>query len=119
MQAKTDQTGRMPRLICVFAGRTVILLVLSSRGSCLDDIMHANSIMDPAANLLICHMILVGNVQKFSKASCLKGFGHFLKFCYKGPALIGIKKGDKMSVHISLTLQASDMVLSLYIYVYI
>ena len=30
--AKTDQTGRMPRLILVFAGRTVILLVLSYRG---------------------------------------------------------------------------------------
>ena len=31
--AKTDQTGRMPRLIRVFAGRTLILLVLSCRGS--------------------------------------------------------------------------------------
>ena len=29
----TDQTGRMPRLIWVFAGRTLILLVLSCRGS--------------------------------------------------------------------------------------
>ena len=29
----SDQTGRMPRLICVFAGRTVILLVLSRGGS--------------------------------------------------------------------------------------
>ena len=29
----SDQTGRMPRLIWVFAGRTIILLVLSSRGS--------------------------------------------------------------------------------------
>ena len=28
-----DQTGRMPRLIWVFAGRTLILLVLSCRGS--------------------------------------------------------------------------------------
>ena len=28
-----DQTGRMPRLIWVFAGRTVILLVLSCRSS--------------------------------------------------------------------------------------
>ena len=28
-----DQTGRMPRLIWVFAGRTVTLLVLSCRGS--------------------------------------------------------------------------------------
>ena len=31
--AKTDQTGRMPRLIWVFARRTLILLVLSWRGS--------------------------------------------------------------------------------------
>ena len=30
----SDQTGRMPRLIWVFAGRTLILLVLSCRGSC-------------------------------------------------------------------------------------
>ena len=29
----SDQTGRMPRLIRVFAGRTLILLVLSCRGS--------------------------------------------------------------------------------------
>ena len=29
----TDQTGQMPRLICVFAGHTLILLVLSCRGS--------------------------------------------------------------------------------------
>ena len=31
--AKTDQTGRMPRLIGVFTGRTAILLVFSCRGS--------------------------------------------------------------------------------------
>ena len=31
--AKTDQTGRMPRLIWVFAGHTLILLVWSCRGS--------------------------------------------------------------------------------------
>ena len=31
-----DQTGRMPRLIWVFAGRTVTLLVLSCRGSDVD-----------------------------------------------------------------------------------
>ena len=30
---REDQPGRMPRLICVFAGRTVTLLVLSYRGS--------------------------------------------------------------------------------------
>ena len=32
-QRRSDQTGRMPRLIWVFAGRTVILLVLSWGGS--------------------------------------------------------------------------------------
>ena len=31
----SDQTGWMPRLIWVFAGRTAILLVLSCRGSCI------------------------------------------------------------------------------------
>ena len=31
--ADSDQTGRMPRLICVFAGRTATLLVLSCCGS--------------------------------------------------------------------------------------
>ena len=30
----SDQTGQMPRLIWVFAGRTLIWLVLSCRGSC-------------------------------------------------------------------------------------
>ena len=29
----SDQTGRMPRLIWVFAGHTLILLILSCRGS--------------------------------------------------------------------------------------
>ena len=32
----SDQTGRMPRLIWVFAGRTLTLLVLSCRGSNVD-----------------------------------------------------------------------------------
>ena len=32
----SDQTGQMPRLIRVFAGRTLILLVLSCRGSFTD-----------------------------------------------------------------------------------
>ena len=29
----SDQPGQMPRLICIFAWRTLILLVLSCRGS--------------------------------------------------------------------------------------
>ena len=38
----SDQTGRMPRLIWVLAGRTVTLLVLSCRGSFVQ--LHAQSI---------------------------------------------------------------------------
>ena len=34
----SDQTGRMPRLIWVFTGRTLILLVLSCRGSFADSV---------------------------------------------------------------------------------
>ena len=37
---ESDQTGRMPRLICVFAWRTLILLLLSCRGSYLPHINH-------------------------------------------------------------------------------
>ena len=39
---ESDQTGRMPRLIWVFAGRTLILLVLSCRGSCYHERMSSN-----------------------------------------------------------------------------
>ena len=51
----SDQTGRMPRLIWVFAERTVTLLILSCRGSCLllgaFGFYHMNS-------LLIHHLYL-------------------------------------------------------------
>ena len=38
----SDQTGRMPRLIWVFVGRTLILLVLSCPGSYLIDLKTSN-----------------------------------------------------------------------------
>ena len=44
--AKTDQTGRMPRLICVFAGRTAILLVLSCHGSYLGNHIRKQSYLE-------------------------------------------------------------------------
>ena len=40
-----DQTGRMPRLIWVFAGRTAILLVLSCRGSYFHYTVHSYKIL--------------------------------------------------------------------------
>ena len=37
----SDQTGQMPRLIWIFAGRTLTLLVLSCRGSPIDELSNA------------------------------------------------------------------------------
>ena len=49
--------------------------------------MHSNCILDSAENLLVRHMVFVGDVQKFSIASHLKGLDPSLEFCshrYKG-----------------------------------
>ena len=46
--------------------------------------MHSNCIFDSVANLLVRHMVFVGNVQ---------GLDLSLDFCYQGPAVIGIKEG--------------------------
>ena len=75
--------------------------------------MYSNCILDSVANLLVRHLVFVGNVQKSPIASHLKGLDPSLDFCYQGPALTDIKEGDKMSVRISLTLEASEMFLSL------
>ena len=52
--------------------------------------MHSNCILDSAANLLIRHMVFVGNVQK---SPYLKGLGHSIEFCCQDPALTCIKEG--------------------------
>ena len=67
--------------------------------------------LDSVANLLVRHMVFVGNVQKSSIASHLKGLDSSLDFSCQCPALTGIM--EKMSVRISLTLEASEMFLSL------
>ena len=72
--------------------------------------MHTNCILDSVANLLVRHMVFVGNVQKSPIASYLKGLHSSLDFCCQGPALTGIK----MTIHINLTLEASEMFLSLH-----
>ena len=56
--------------------------------------MHSNCILDSAANLLVRHMAFVGNFQKSPIASHLKDFDP--------------------SLGITLTLEASDMFLSLH-----
>ena len=55
--------------------------------------MHSNHNQDSAANLLVCYMVFVGNVQKYPIASHPKGLDSSFKFCCQGPALTGIKKG--------------------------
>ena len=55
--------------------------------------MHSNCILDFVANLFVCHMAFVGNVQKSPIASHLKGLDTFLDFCCQGLALTGIKEG--------------------------
>ena len=55
--------------------------------------MHSNCILDSVANLLVRHMVFVGNVQTSPIASHLKGLDPSLYFCCQGPAFTGIKKG--------------------------
>ena len=55
--------------------------------------MHSNCILEYVANLLVHHMVLVGNVQKSPIASHLKGLNPSLDdFCCQGPVLTGIKE---------------------------
>ena len=56
-------------------------------------IMHSNCILDFVTNLLVRHMVFVGNVQKSPTASHPKGLNPSLDFCCQGPALRGIKEG--------------------------
>ena len=59
----------------------------------LEIIMHSSCFQDSVANLLICHMVFVGTVQKSLIASHLKGLDPSLDFCCQGPAHKDIKEG--------------------------
>ena len=72
--------------------------------------MRSNCILDSVTNLLVRHMVFVGNVQKSPIASHLKGLDSSLKICCQVPALTCIKKVDKMSIR-------SDVFLSLHMIV--
>ena len=56
-------------------------------------IMHSNFILDSVANLLVRHMVFVGNIQKSPIASHLKGFALSLEFCCQVAALTDLKEG--------------------------
>ena len=55
--------------------------------------MHSICILDSVANLLVRHIVFVGNVQKSLIASHLKSLDPSLDFCCQSPALTGIKEG--------------------------
>ena len=59
--------------------------------------MHSSCILDSVANLLVRHMVLVDteNVQKSPIASNLKGLDPSFEFCFKVPALTGIKEAGQ------------------------
>ena len=52
----SDPTGRMPRLILFFAGRTLILFVLSCRGSLKDDAEKQNR-FEPAHEIMVLFVL--------------------------------------------------------------
>ena len=55
--------------------------------------MYSNCILNSVANLLVRHMVFIGNVQTSPIPSHLKGLDPSLVFCCQGPALTGIKEG--------------------------
>ena len=78
-------------------------------------VMHSSCILDSVANLLVRHMVFVGYIQKSPIASHLKGLDPSLDFCFKVQLSQALRKVDKMGVRISLTLEASEMFLTLHI----
>ena len=50
--------------------------------------MHSSCILDSVANLIVRHMVFVGNVQKSLIASHHKGLDPSLEFCCQGSACI-------------------------------
>ena len=71
----SDQTGRMPRLIWVFAGRTLTLLVLSCRGSYM---YHKMQDLISSTMLQLCFISKCAAIcmycQLLYMAVCLSGF---------------------------------------------
>ena len=69
----SDQTGRMPRLIWVFAGRTVTLLVLSCRGSYWFVLMRNNFTILSLAHVHFLKKIGGKTVHRCNSLSCPPG----------------------------------------------
>ena len=81
----SDQTGRMPRLIWVFAGRTLTLLVLSCRGSYTTE---APSIMW-ALTLLNAPLLSTGVYSTLSGVYTIRSL-HYQESTLSGATLSGV-----------------------------
>ena len=69
--------------------------------------MHSNCILDSVVDLLVRHMVLVGNVQKSLIASHLKGLDPSLDNCCQYPGVDftkGFKRWYKFSTEIHFML---------------
>ena len=66
----------------------------------------------PISSSVFLSFLLLSLSPAFAMPEDLKGLDPSLDFCCQGPALIG--KVDKISVYINLTLEASEMFLSLH-----
>ena len=51
--------------------------------------MYTSCVLDSVANLLVRHMVFVGNVQRSPKASHLNGLNPSFEFCCQGVPLKG------------------------------
>ena len=81
--------------------------------------MHSNCILESTKNLLVRHIVFVGNVQKSPIASHLKGLdlspiaSHLKAWIFLWSSAVKVqlsyRKVHKMSVRISLTLKASEV----------
>ena len=54
--------------------------------------MHSSCILDSVVNLLVRHLVFVGNIQMSPVAYHLKGLDPFLGFCCQDPVFAGVKE---------------------------
>ena len=65
--------------------------------------MHSNYILDSAANLPVCRMVFVGNVQQSHITSHRKGLDPSFQSSVKVELFQTQRKVDRKRVHISFT----------------
>ena len=96
----TDQTGRMPRLIWVFAGHTATLLVLSWGGSYYDVKMKLSFALEAAFSKFSQTMCLSGPLLEQEKRAFRSLFSKVLEWRNIFYAIIAIKYDFLIHLHL-------------------